>query len=275
MDALPSLNSRRTRLMAALCGLSLSLAAALPTVYAEESPEAQGLKLAQAASAKDDGFGNSTVKQTMTLRNKQGKESVRRLRVKSLEMKDDGDRSLFVFDSPRDVKGTALLIHAHKDTADDQWLYLPALKRVKRISASNKSGSFMGSEFSYEDLSSQEVEKFTYRYLGDEPCGEMTCLMLERYPAEKDSGYKRQIVWYDEAELRIQQIHFYDRKDTHMKTLTIEGYQQYLDQYWRGGLWSMINHVTGKSTIMEWTDYQFQTDMAARDFTKTGLKRVR
>ena len=63
-----------------------------------------------------------------------------------------------MFDEPRDVKGTAFLIHAHKQEADDQWLYLPALKRVKRISSSNRSGSFMGSEFSYEDLGAQELE---------------------------------------------------------------------------------------------------------------------
>ena len=76
-----------------------------------------------------------------------------------------------MFDEPRDVKGTALLIHAHRESADDQWLYLPALKRVKRISSSNQSGSFMGSEFAYEDMSSPEVEKFTYMYLRDEPVG--------------------------------------------------------------------------------------------------------
>ncbi len=78
-------------------------------------------------------------------------------------MSDDGDKSLFVFDEPRDVQGTAFLIHAHREDADDQWLYLPALKRVKRISSANRSGSFMGSEFAYEDMTAQEVEKFTYR----------------------------------------------------------------------------------------------------------------
>ena len=92
---------------------------------------------------------------------KQGQESRRQLRVQVLEVSDDGDKSLFVFDEPRDVQGTAFLIHAHREDADDQWLYLPALKRVKRISSANRSGSFMGSEFAYEDMTAQEVEKFT------------------------------------------------------------------------------------------------------------------
>ena len=82
-----------------------------------------------------------------------------------LEVTDDGDKSLMVFDEPRDVKGTALLTHAHKQEADDQWLYLPALKRVKRISSSNRSGSFMGSEFSYEDLTTKHTQPVSYTHL--------------------------------------------------------------------------------------------------------------
>ena len=118
----------------------------------------------------------------MLLRNKQGRENRRELRIKVLEVEGDGDRSLFVFDQPRDVAGTAMLVHGHRDAADDQWLYLPALARVKRISSSNRSGSFMGSEFAYEDLSVPEVEKFTYRYVRDEPCGALICTVVERFP---------------------------------------------------------------------------------------------
>lgn len=240
-----------------------------------ESAEEKGLRIARDADARDHGFGNYTAQQTMVLRNKHGQESRRQLRVKILEVPEDGDKSLFVFDNPRDVQGTAFLVHSHKEGSDDQWLYLPALKRVKRISSSNRSGSFMGSEFAYEDMTAQDVDKFTYRYLRDEPCGDLTCFVVERVPTDKDSGYRRQLVWFDQNELRAQQIHFYDRKDTHMKTLTFEEYAQYLDKFWRSGLMTMVNHVTGKSTTMMWTDFQFQTKLSDRDFTKTGLKRVR
>lgn len=89
---------------------------------------------------------------------------------------------------PRDVQGTALLTHGHINSQDDQWLYLPALKRVKRISATARSGSFMGSEFSYEDMSSPEVEEYTHKYLRDEPCGELTCTVTEQVPLEKNPG---------------------------------------------------------------------------------------
>lgn len=260
----------------ALCLTLLVCLGAPMSAHADShSAEEKGLQIARDADARDNGFGNYTAQQTMVLRNKQGQESVRRLRVKILEVPEDADKSLFVFDNPRDVQGTAFLIHAHKDASDDQWLYLPALKRVKRISSSNRSGSFMGSEFAYEDLTAQAVEKFTYQYLRDEPCGDLTCHVVERVPTDKDSGYRRQLVWFDQNELRPQQIQFYDRKNAHMKTLTFEGYAQYLERFWRANVMTMVNHITGKSTTMAWTDYQFQTNLSNRDFTKTGLKRVR
>ncbi len=267
-----------TRLMLpffALCLITLTYLGAVPAHSESATPEEIGLKIAQDSRAREAGFSNFTAQQTMVLRNKHGQESRRQLRVKVLEVSDDGDKSLFVFDEPRDVQGTALLIHAHRESADDQWLYLPALKRVKRISSSNRSGSFMGSEFAYEDLTAEAVEKFTYRYLRDEPCGDLTCTVSERIPVDKKSGYSRQVVWRDKDELRVWKVEYYDRKDAHLKTLTLENYQQYLERYWRAGEMAMENHLTGKSTVLTWTDFQFQTDLDDRDFTRTGLKRAR
>ncbi len=240
-----------------------------------ESAEEAGLRIATEARDRDEGFGNFTARQTMVLRNKQGRESRRQLRIKVLEVADDGDKSLFVFDEPRDVKGTALLVHARRQGSDDQWLYLPALKRVKRISSSNRSGSFMGSEFSYEDLGAPEVEKFRYRYLRDEACGELTCTLVEAVPVEKGSGYSRQVVWRDGEAFRTWKIDYYDRKDAHLKTLTVEGYRQYLDRHWRAEKMTMVNHLTGKSTVLTWSDLEFRTELDERDFTQTRLKRAR
>ena len=241
-----------------------------------DTSAAKGLQIARDARSQDEGFGNFSAGMTMVLRNKKGQESVREVGVKVLEAADDGNKSLFVFDQPRDARGTALLIHGHKDRPDDQWLYLPALKRVKRISSSNRSGSFMGSEFTYEDMTVQEVEKYTYRYLRDEPCGDdLDCVVTERIPVEKGSVYRRQLVWRDKSALRVWKVEYYDRKDAHLKTLTLGEYRQYLDRYWRAGSMAMVNHLTGKSTDLVWTDYQFGTDIDDRDFTRTGLRRVR
>ena len=211
----------------------------------------------------------------MVLRDRQGRESIRQMRFKVLEVPGDGDKSLFVFDQPRDVQGTALLTHAHANTPDDQWLYLPALERVKRISASTRSGSFMGSEFSYEDMSAPEVEEYTYRYLRNEPCGELTCTVTEQFPLDEKSGYSRKLIWQDTGELRTWKMELYDRRDSHLKTLTFADYQQYLDRYWRAGQQTMVNHLTGASTVLNWTDFQFGTGLEDGEFTQTALRRVR
>ena len=242
---------------------------------AADSAEESGLKIATEARERQKGFGNFTANLAMTLRNKRGQESRRELRLKVIEAEGDGDRTMFVFDRPRDVKGTAFLVHAHKDESDDQWLFLPALKRVKRISSSNQSGSFMGSEFSYEDLGTAEVEKFTYRFLRDEPCGDLECSVTERIPVSPDSGYSHQLVWLDREELRTIQVQFFDLREDHLKTMVLEDYEQYLDEFWRAGKVTMTNHRTGKSTELLWSDFEFGTDLELSDFTKTALKRVR
>ena len=123
-----------------------------------------GIDIAKKADIADQGFVSTAVNIKMILKNKNGQTSERLMSNKILELTEDGDKSMITFNSPRDVKGTSTLTFTHKVGDDDQWLYLPSIKRVKRISSSNKSGPFMGSEFSYEDLSSQEVEKYTYKF---------------------------------------------------------------------------------------------------------------
>jgi outer membrane lipoprotein-sorting protein len=117
----------------------------LPVTYADTD---HGLQIAKAMKEADRGFGNFTATMEMTLIDSGGKEALRRVRVKVLEVSDDGDKSLAIFDAPADVKGTVFLSHTHIANPDDQWLYLPSLKRVKRIAPANKTAPFMGSEFS-------------------------------------------------------------------------------------------------------------------------------
>ncbi len=243
---------------------------------AAETPEGKGLTIAREADIRDKGFHDFTSSMTMTLRNKHGRESVRKIRGRTLEVEGDGDKSLTIFDNPRDVKGTAFLNFTHKTGDDDQWLFLPALKRVKRISSRNKSGSFMGSEFAYEDISSQEVEKYTYKWIRDEAYNGQECFVVELYPVDtKNSGYTRQTVWIDKQEYRSLKVEFFDRKKSHLKTLTFTGYKKYLDKYWRADEMQMVNHQNGKSTRLKFSDYKFQTGLTDKDFNKNSLKRAR
>lgn len=256
--------------------LALTLSATLLCAPAfAQTPEERGLEIATEADRRDEGFGDTKVVMQMTLRNKNGDERTRQMHSQSLEVADDGDKSLIVFDDPADVKGTALLTFSHKEGSDDQWLFLPALKRVKRISSSNKSGPFVGSEFAYEDLSSAEVEKYTYKYLRDEQMDGMDFFVVERYPLDKKSGYTRQVSWIDKEHYRAHKVEFYDRKKSLLKTLTSSEFEQYLDKFWRPLRMEMVNHQTGKSTVLTFSDYAFQNGLEDRDFTKNSLQRAR
>jgi outer membrane lipoprotein-sorting protein len=246
----------------------------LPEALAE-TPEEKGLAIAVEADRRDSGWLDQQANMQMTLRNRQGQESTREIRTRTLEVDGDGDKGLTIFDSPLDVKGTAFLSYTHATTPDDQWLYLPALKRVKRISSSNKSGPFMGSEFAYEDLTSQEIEKYTYKWLRDEMLDGRDAFVVERYPAYEHSGYTRQVAWVDKTMYQPLRLDFYDRKNALLKTLTMHDYKQYLDRYWRAGRMEMVNHQTGKSTTLLWSDYRFKTGLSDRDFDRNSLKRAR
>jgi outer membrane lipoprotein-sorting protein len=250
--------------------------AVAPSSTQGQTAAEKGLAIVKEADKRDEGFKDFTAEAVMTLKNKHGEESIRKMRIQTLEVKDDGDKSLTIFDDPRDVKGTAFLNYSHKKGDDDQWLYLPALKRVKRISSRNKSGSFMGSEFSYEDISGQELEKYTYKWLRDEPYQGQDCFVFERYPIDKkNSGYTRQVVWMDKKEYREWKIEYYDRKKSLLKILTVKGYKQYLKKYWRADEMNMANLQNGKSTQLLWSNYKFRTGLNEKDFNQNSLKRAK
>lgn len=259
---------KKISVIALLFSLLLNIAQA-------ETPEEKGLAIANEADRRDTGWIDQKANMKMVLKNKQGDEHTREMRIATLEVQGDGDKSLLSFDNPRDIKGTAFLSHTHSLTPDDQWLYLPALKRVKRISSSNKSGPFVGSEYAYEDLSSQEVEKYKYKWLRDETVDGKNNFVIERYPQYKHSGYTRQIVWLDKEIYQPNKLEFYDRKNALLKTLRFLDYKQYLDRYWRADSMEMTNHQTGKSTTLIWTDYKFKNGLTDRDFDKNTLKRSR
>lgn len=236
-----------------------------------QAPSERGLEIAQAAENADVGFGSSTVETKMILRNKNGQVSERYLSTKTLELTKDGDKSLIVFNSPKDVKGTSTLTFTHKIGSDDQWLYLPSIKRIKRISSNNKSGPFVGSEFAYEDLSSQEVEKYTYTFLEEKG----SLLIVEQDPVDPKSGYSKRIVSYNKDKgYRIEKVEFFDRKNSLLKTLTYSDYKVYKDKFWRAAVFNMVNHQTHKETMLQFSNYNFEQNLSEDDFTEVALKRA-
>lgn len=257
--------------------VSLAVLAAAPNVLAQSpANDEAAFEIAARSDRSDRGFRSSRAELTMTLRNAAGKETSRALEITTLEVEDEkvGDKTLVVFSAPRDIDGTALLSHANILAADDQWLYLPSVKRVKRISTANKSGPFVGSEFAFEDMTGQELNKYSYTYLEDRPCGDLMCDLVERTPRYEGSAYSRQIAWIDQTAHQIRKVEYFDRKDDVLKTLEYSEYREYAG-VWRAHLMSMQNHQTGKATELRFGDYQFGLDLSDKDFSKGVLSRLR
>ena len=265
------------RLRDALAALSLATVVLAAPAAQSATPEEKGFEIAARSDRSDRGFGDSQVDLKMILRNAAGAEATRSLTIRTLEVPDEdlGDRSLIVFDSPRDIDGTALLSHAKILDADDQWLFLPALKRVKRISSVNKSGPFVGSEFAFEDFTTLELNKYEYKFLRTEAYGSLTYDVIERYPRYEHSGYTRQVSWVDQEVFQIRKVEFYDCRGDLLKTLTLEDYRVSDGKYWRAHKMKMVNHQTGKSTDLVYGDYTFSVGLNDRDFVRGALLRIR
>lgn len=239
-----------------------------------ETAEEKGLAIAKEQKQRDEGWVDSQSEMKMVLRATNGNENIRLIKIKGLEVKGDGDKSLMVFDEPKDVQGTAFLSFSHFDRADDQWIYLPALKRVKRISSKKKSGSFMGSEFSYEDLSSFEIEKYTFKYLRDEVYNGEKCFVVESYPKDEYSGYSRLVSWVDQSEYRVQKTEFYDHKKNLLKVMTVKDYTKLDNKFWRPKVLQMENRQNGKSTDLHMMNIRLKTGLKDEDFSQNNLKRT-
>lgn len=240
-----------------------------------QSAQEKGLAIAKERKLRDKGWGDSTGNMSMILRNAQGEEVERKMRLKSLELVDDGDKGLTIFEQPLDVKGTVFLNFTHAIEPDDQWMYLPKLSKVKRIRSRNKSGPFMGSEFAFEDMSSFEIEKYKFKYLRDETFEGQASFVLEQEPTDENSGYSKQIVWVDKKHYRVLKVEFYDRKGSLLKELVNYEFTLYLDKFWRPLRVEMFNEQNGKSTELITHELNFSTGLSENDFNKGTLKNVR
>jgi len=254
-------------------GLTCVMLAAGPS-YAETA-QAKGERIARQADNADDGFGDFIVNGEMILRTSGGATSKRRFDTKTLEERAAStQKTVLKFEWPGDIRDTALLTHTFSGREDSQWLYLPSVGRVKKITGSGRSGSFVGSEFAYEDMVEQESTNYKHVWEGDERCptGAGECYKLTRTPRHS-SGYSRQVVWIDKSAFRYQTIQYYDRRGQLLKTLKLTGYKKYIGRIWRPSKMVMKNHLTKKSTTLNWSGYKFNNGLSPTQFTRNALSR--
>jgi len=261
------------RSLTLLCALFVPVGPS-PVVGQHDQAAERAREIAAEADRRDRGFGDYRARLEMVLRDSDGDETRRELGLSVLEAGGDQEKSLIAFESPRDIRGTALLTYSHPDRENEQWLYLPALRRTKRISATGRSSPFMGSEFAYEDLVRTSIDEYEYRYVDEEDLDGIPTWVIERFPRYEGTGYSRERLWIDQAEYRILRTDYWDLRGRELKTLTVQGYQEYLDGIWRADEMRMLNVRTGESTVLLWHDYRFHTGLTEDDFNRSVLGRT-
>jgi outer membrane lipoprotein-sorting protein len=241
----------------------------LTSVFAQT----KGREIAEKANATQRNFGDESVSSTMYLISASNDTVTRHLKNYTIEREKQLDYSIVQFLNPPDVRGTGLLTYQNPAGDDKQWLYLPELRRVKKISSKNKSGAFMASEFSYEDITGNTLDKFDYTFLGEEELNGQLCYVVERVPNYKNSGYLKIKSWYSKADYLMQRNEYTDRKNTLLKVQTFHGWKKYGSSF-RSDRIEMRNLQTGKKSIIQFSERKMNTGLKEKDFTKRSLQRI-
>jgi outer membrane lipoprotein-sorting protein len=223
----------------------------------------------------DDRYAGDTAqyKLTMTLKSGRGAPRVREV---SYYFKDEGDteRILMVFKSPRDVAGTGYLSFSYDDDSKDNdiWLYLPAMKRVRRITGAGKNDDFMGTDFTYEDMGSRSLGKDDFSLRGEEGLEGEPCWVVEARPKDSRDPYGRRVLWLRKDSYVINAVDYYDRQDRLLKTLRVSGIRQ-IDGVWTATTMEMTNVQNKHATIIEMSDITFNIPLDNSLFAVTNLER--
>ena len=164
---------------------------------------------------------------TMTLINKSGKERIRKIKQFTKDM-GDMEKSIMFFQSPADVKNTSFMNWTYDDESknDDQWIYLPALKKTKRISSDSKSDYFMGSDFTYDDLGDRKLDDDTHKLIGEETIDGVDYYLVESTPKDEEYMYSKTKTWIRKDSFIGLKKEFYDEDAELLKILHIRNFEE-------------------------------------------------
>jgi len=184
-----------------------------------------------------------------------------------------GARTVIVFQQPQNVAGTRFLTMENAPSADDRWIYLPSLGRVRRIAASEGSGSFMGTDFSYDDISSTSrgVDLDTHTLVREESYSGTTCYVIQSVPKDSSFQYSRMVQWIAKDSLIILKIELFDRRNTHVKTVEMSGIQNIQGRQ-TVTVTKMTTHAAGTSTTLTNEIVRYDDPIPESVFTTSFLE---
>ena len=263
------------RLWRILFGVGLVL---LPALVIAETPR-EMLDQAKAVNdAREPKDGSQKTK--MTLFDSRGGERVRELEIHNKSYGHRARKAITFFLSPPEVRGVGFLSSSAPGKEDEQWLYLPELKRVRQISGSSRKQSFQGSDFSYDDLqlfddiADWTESDATSKLVRDgEAVDGAPCAVIELVPQGKDYDYGKLVVWLDRKNAVFRKVEFYDKKDGALaKTLTLSGYET-IDGVPTPHTIEMTNTKKGTRTRLEHSEVHYNKGLADESFTERALER--
>lgn len=194
------------------------------------------------------GLSNSMAEVTMLIKSRDN-EIERRMQQYVLESDDEGNKTINVFTRPADVKGVSVLTHTAQDGNDKQWLFLPSINRTKRISSSNRSGSFVGSDFAFEDLSSLELSKYKFNSAIIEDIDGTEFIKVNYQPKYNGSGYSYIESYLSKENYQPKTNKYYNSRGELYKTLHFSDYISYTEGgAWRAHSMTMEDHIKNSST---------------------------
>lgn len=181
-------------------------------------------------------------------------------------------RNVIIFHQPASVEGTRFLTIERADREDDQWIYLPALDRVRRIAGGEGGDSFMGTDFTYDDLEGRDIEEYTYELLREEQVNDWETYVVEARPKEgTDSQYSRLVQYVDKNSWIPVKIEFYDQEEELLKVNTVHRMER-VQGYWTIIENTMENVQAGHSTELQVTNWRYNEQLPDGLFTVNFLE---
>jgi len=209
----------------------------------------------------------------MILENSRGARRVREISQFKKKTKND-EKEIMFFTSPADVKNTSFMNWSYEKEGknDSQWIYLPALKKVKRISSGGSSDYFMGSDFTYDDLGDRHPTEDNHKILRNENLNGEKCYVVESTPLDEDYMYSKTITWVSEDKWIGLKKEFYDEDGDLLKILKIQNIQKF-KKYWIITKSEMKNIQKDHKTLMELSGLKINTGLKDRFFTERIMMR--
>ncbi len=270
------MNRKFTPSLNIILALAMSLLAQ-PLLAQEAEPDLLSIMETNFSVSKVIG---STSDATFTLINRTGQERVRKVfGTTKLEDNEIDNMRMTRFLSPPDVKGTVSLLIEHADRDDDIWLYLPGLKKVRRLVSSNKKDSFLGTDFSYADVIGYKVGEWNYKLLKEETIDTQPCYVIEATPkteaVKSNTGYSKRISWIRKDNKMTVKSEFWDENGQMLKTSTFNDIQL-VDK--KRGNWQAMrletsNVQTGHRTIIRFENFKVNQQVESKYFTVSNMER--